>query len=76
MTTTTRASTKAPLEGKALKITLDQVKDGYGSRPSEFTDNNGYKNFQQQIALAMQGKQTAKEALDKSVEFANEKLAQ
>ncbi|NMM97743.1 ABC transporter substrate-binding protein [Bifidobacterium olomucense] len=64
------------LEGKALKITLDQVKNGYGSRPAEFTDNNGYKNFQQQIALAMQGKQTPKEALDKSVEFANEKLAQ
>lgn len=67
---------ESTLEGKALKITLDQVKDGYGSRPAEFTDNNGYKNFQQQIALAMQGKQTAKEALDKSVEFANEKLAQ
>ena len=67
---------ESTLEGKALKITLDQVKDGYGSRPSEFTDNNGSKNFQQQIALAMQGKQTAKEALDKSVEFANEKLAQ
>ena len=67
---------ESTLEGKALKITLDQVKDGYGSRPAEFTDNNGYKNFQQQIALAMQGKQTAKEALGKSVEFANEKLAQ
>lgn len=67
---------ESTLEGKALKITLDQVKDGYGSRPAEFTDNNGSKNFQQQIALAMQGKQTAKEALDKSVEFANEKLAQ
>ncbi|KAA8825154.1 sugar ABC transporter substrate-binding protein [Bifidobacterium reuteri] len=67
---------ESTLEGKALKITLDQVKNGYGSRPAEFTDNNGYKNFQQQIALAMQGKQTPKEALDKSVEFANEKLAQ
>ena len=42
---------ESTLEGKALKITLDQVKDGYGSRPSEFTDNNGSKNFQQQIAL-------------------------
>ena len=46
---------ESTLEGKALKITLDQVKDGYGSRPAEFTDNNGYKNFQQQIALAMHG---------------------
>ena len=34
---------ESTLEGKALKITLDQVKDGYGSRPAEFTDNNGYK---------------------------------
>ena len=48
----------------------------YCAFSNKFTDNNGYKNFQQQIALAMQGKQTAKEALDKSVEFANEKLAQ
>nr|WP_241222856.1 extracellular solute-binding protein [Bifidobacterium samirii] len=62
------------LEGKALKVTLDQVKNGTSSRPAEFTDANGYKNLQQQIALAMQGKQTAQEALDKAVQFANEKL--
>ena len=63
------------LEGQALKITLEQVKTGYSSRPAEFTDANGYKYFQQQIALAMQGQQTAKEALDKTVEFANERLS-
>lgn len=63
------------LEGKALKITLDQVKNGYSSRPAEFTDANGYKYLQQQVALAMQGKQTAQEALDKTVEYANERLA-
>lgn len=62
------------LEGKALKVTLEQVKDGTSSRPAEFTDANGYKNLQQQIALAMQGKQSAQEALDKAVQFANEKL--
>ena len=63
------------LEGKALQITLDQVKNGYSSRPAEFTDANGYKYLQQQVALAMQGEQTAQEALDKTVEYANERLA-
>ena len=63
------------LEGQALKVTLEQVKEGHASRPAEFTDANGYKYLQQQIALAMQGQQTAKEALDKSVEFANERLS-
>jgi multiple sugar transport system substrate-binding protein len=67
---------ESTLEGKALKITLDQVKTGYSSRPSELTDNNGYKNLQQQVALAMQGKQTAQQALDKAAKFANEKLTQ
>lgn len=63
------------LEGKALQITLDQVKNGYSSRPAEFTDANGYKYLQQQVALAMQGEQTAQEALDKTVEYSNERLA-
>ena len=40
-----------------------------------FTDANGYKYLQQQVALAMQGEQTAQEALDKTVEYANERLA-
>lgn len=62
------------LEGKALKITLDQVRRGYSSRPAEFTDANGYGNLQAQAALAMQGKQTAKEALDKAAKFATERL--
>lgn len=65
---------ESTLEGQALKITLDQVKNGYSSRPAEFTDNNGYKYLQQQVALAMQGQQTAKEALDKAVDYANERL--
>ena len=52
-----------------------EVKNGYSSRPAEFTDANGYKYLQQQVALAMQGEQTAQEALDKTVEYANERLA-
>lgn len=62
------------LEGKALSITLKEVKDGYSCRPAEFTDANGKVYLQQQAALALQGKQTAKQALDKSVKYADEKL--
>ena len=63
------------LEGKALAITLEQIKEGSSSRPAEFTDSNGYKNLQQQITLAMQGKQSAQEALDKAAEFATQRLS-
>lgn len=62
------------VQGKALKITLNSVKNGYSSRPAEFTDANGNRYLQQQAALALQGKQTAKESLDKAVKYANEKL--
>jgi multiple sugar transport system substrate-binding protein len=62
------------LQGKALAVTLKEVKEGYSCRPAEFTDANGKVYLQQQAALALQGKQTAKEALDKSVKYANEKL--
>lgn len=70
-----KTSDESTLEGKALAITLDQVKDGISSRPAEFTDSNGYKNLQQQITLAMQGKQSAQEALDKAAEFATQRLS-
>ena len=62
------------VQGKALKVTLNSVKTGYSSRPAEFTDANGKDYLQQQAALALQGKQTAKESLDKAVKYANEKL--
>ncbi|WEV63581.1 sugar ABC transporter substrate-binding protein [Bifidobacterium sp. ESL0732] len=62
------------LQGKALKITLDGVKHGYMARPAQLTDQGGSVYLKQQIALALQGKQSAKEALDKAAQFANEKL--
>lgn len=62
------------LQGKALAITLKEVQTGYSSRPPQFTDAAGSQYLQQQVALAMQGKQTAKQALDKTVDFANKKL--
>lgn len=62
------------LQGKALKITLKAVENGFSSRPAQFTDAAGSKYLQQQVALALQGKQTAKQALDKAVDFANGKL--
>lgn len=62
------------VQGKALKVTLEAVKNGYSCRPAEFTDANGKDYLQQQAALALQGKQTAQEALDKAVKYSNEKL--
>ncbi|WEV46205.1 sugar ABC transporter substrate-binding protein [Bifidobacterium sp. ESL0690] len=65
---------ESTLQGKALKITLDEVKKGFASRPPQFTDEAGSLYIQQQVALALQGQLTAKQALDKSVNYANEKL--
>ncbi|MCH4208781.1 ABC transporter substrate-binding protein [Bifidobacterium sp.] len=64
------------VQGQALAVTLKAVKTGYSSRPAEFTDANGSLYLQQQAALALQGKQSAKEALDKAVQFADQKLKQ
>lgn len=62
------------VQGQALQVALNAVKNGYACRPAEFSDSNGKAYLQQQVALALQGKQSAQQALDKSVKFANEKL--
>lgn len=68
------AASEDSVKGKALKITLDAVKNGRSSRPPEFTDTAGGQYYGEQVALALQGKQSAKDALDKSVDFANKHL--
>ncbi|RBP98542.1 ABC transporter substrate-binding protein [Bifidobacterium aemilianum] len=70
------AASEDSVKGQALKITLDAVKNGSASRPAEFTDSNGNDYYGEQVAMALQGKQTAKQALDKAVAFANKKLQQ
>lgn len=60
--------------GEALSVALKAVTNGYACRPSEFTDATGGTYLQQQTALAVQGEISAKEALDKVVEYANSKL--
>jgi multiple sugar transport system substrate-binding protein len=72
----TDATSGTDLQSRAMKITLDAVKTGYASRPVEFSDNGGYTYLRDQAGLALQGKQTAKQALDKVEAFSNKKLAE
>jgi multiple sugar transport system substrate-binding protein len=72
----TEATSGTDLQSRAMKITLAAVKTGYSSRPVEFSDNGGYTYMRDQAGLALQGKQTAKQALDKVEAFSNKKLAE
>lgn len=69
-----KAAAEDTVKGKAMKITLDAVKNGRASRPPEFTDTAGGDYYGEQVALALQGKQSVKDALNKSVDFANKHL--
>lgn len=69
-----KAASGNDLQAKALKITMKAVTDGYSNRPAQMSDTDGWNYLQQQAALALQGKQSAKQALDKAVDFANQHL--
>lgn len=62
------------IQGQALQYALDGVRNGESARPAAMSDMFGYDYLRDQCALAMQGKQTAKEALDKAAKYADGKL--
>jgi multiple sugar transport system substrate-binding protein len=63
-----------PLLAEAITLAAEQMKDAKPTSVLEYTDDMK-KYTGQQIALALQGKQTTQEALDKSVDYANQNLA-
>lgn len=69
-----KAASGSDLQSQAIKITMNAVTKGYSNRPPMMSDADGWNYLQQQAALALQGKQTAKQALDKAVDFANSRL--
>lgn len=62
-----------PLLAEAVKIAASQMDRAKGTEYIQFNDDMN-KFFQGQVALAMQGKATVKEALDAAVDYCNKAL--
>lgn len=61
------------MDAEAMRMSAEQVRNGRIWGPPQFT--SAVTNYlREQIALALQGKLTAKEALDATVEYANERI--
>lgn len=64
------------LESEAMRISSAQIETGTLWVPPEFSEAQDTTNLREQVALAIQGKQTPQEALDASVQFSDERLQQ
>ncbi|RGU87791.1 ABC transporter substrate-binding protein [Bifidobacterium adolescentis] len=61
------------MDDEAMRMSAEQVRNGRIWGPPQFT--SAVTNYlREQIALALQGKLTAKEALDATVKYANERI--
>ncbi|BDR53243.1 sugar ABC transporter substrate-binding protein [Bombiscardovia nodaiensis] len=61
------------MNAEGMRMVAKQVRDGRIWGPPQFTSVDA-KRLNEQIALALQGKKTPKEALDDVVNFANDRL--
>lgn len=64
------------LEDEGMRLTAKEIENGTIWTPPQFSDALDVPNLREQIALAVQGKQTAQQALDKVVKDANDRLVQ
>ena len=66
---------ESTLEGKVLKVAREEIDNGTVANFSpEVSDSDGANYMSPEIIKAIQGQQTAKEALDKAVTALNERL--
>lgn len=64
------------LEAQAMKISAQQIKDGTIWLPQQFSEAQDNTNLREQLAQAIQGKVSVKEALDSAAKFSTERLSQ
>lgn len=63
------------LQSEAIRVAIQQINDGkVSNNPPSFAEATGENYLADQIGKAFQGQITAKEALDSSVKYANERL--
>ncbi|PJM79623.1 ABC transporter substrate-binding protein [Bifidobacterium scaligerum] len=64
------------LESQAMRISAEQIETGTLWVPPEFSEAQDTTNLREQVAQAIQGKQSVKDALDSAVKFSDERLQQ